>query len=172
MFVRKELIVDRPPPGSGASIFRNFSLPQWAVIIILDFAFRLTILIQVPHIQYFVLHLWALHLGLLIPITVLVSLFRLRPIAALFAILVTTNILYLGTVVFSLVRINAENWMGNCSRAPSGTGCEQWVNGITWSYVVEKTMHVLPLVVINVLPFLAVFIYSRWRSKNKETAAS
>ncbi len=167
MFVRKELIPNRPPPASDAGKFGIFSARQWGAFVILDVALKAAIF-WLLHPIFFVFLMYYppvfFYPALLIPVTFLVSFFRLKPVWAVAAILASTSILYIGALTFDIVRTSTAGVVEFCSRVPQDWNCDKWKNGISLSYVLDTATLPLFAVLADVIPFLAVFIYSRWRA--------
>jgi hypothetical protein len=175
MFVRKELIVNRPPPDPDAGRFKNFSLAQWVVIIALDVVMRVTYLSVLTGALVFSLMLLPInmklslfHIVLLFPITFLVSRLRLRPIPALAAIFLPTNILFFSTVIWISLY---EHKIGRVTSCVDNE-C-RWVDGtITWSGVWNLACLESLHLAINVLPLLLVWIYRNWHERSKSERMS
>ena len=167
MFRLDKLFPSRPPPS--ADTFNNFSLPQWATIIVLDVAPKAAIVWLQPVFVFFLFFhpFLFFYLLLLIPVTCLISFFRLRAIWALLVIIFFTSSLSIGAATFLKVQEHAAQMRDFCFHTPGGAGCEEWVNGAPWSHVLKRAADELPIFTINVIPFLAVFIYSRWRARRK-----
>jgi len=170
MFVRKELISNRPPPVQrSADTFTNFSLGQWVALFVLDIAPKAVICWYQPYLSIVFLATLPLLFFpvLLIPVTYLVSFFRLKTIWVAVLIPLITNTVLVGVFTFYRVQEHAAHRRDFCFRTPGAENCDIWANGIPWSIVLETATSPLTLVIFDVIVFLAVFIYSRLRAHLK-----
>jgi|GEM_PF-6486506 len=170
MFVRKELISNMPPPAPrSADTFTNFSLGQWMALFVLDIAPKAAICWYQPYLIIVFLSTLPLLFFpvLLIPVTYLVSFFRLKAIWPAILIPLITNTVLVGVLTFYTVQAHADQWRDFCFHTPGARDCDKWANGVPWSGVLETATSPLTLVIFDVIVFLSVFIYSRLRAHLK-----
>jgi hypothetical protein len=138
----------------------NLSVPQWLAIAALDLIIRAAYM-AFPNVFLLStsLKLSLFHLGLLIPITCIVAIFKLQPKLALPTIFIPTNVIFVSVALFT--------WADSIRRGREtfcvSHGCFWEKGSITGLGLSNMAQESFGQVVVNVVPLLAVWIFCRWR---------